>query len=466
MITLHTGERPTAVVTRNGGSTKLADDNFYTETYENGIYTLTITHNGQVNVTIRKGGAEPTPTVTDFRLTTDPSPLTSAGGKAMLTLTGTNLPDGTKFYWGTNQNALTAVDTTVTADARSATVDLPANTGENAVTYYFRYSLDGTTLAGELTATVPGTGGGTQPTEPSVTDYSVAPTELPSNGGMITVTLTGTNLQNGIQIKAGTITAQTSGDAAEQTATLTLPANYSSSSVNYTVQYSLNGTDWFGGKTVRVSGHYTPPVGPVTPSVPTKPGVPERDPFPFTDVSRSSWYYDSVRAAWEKDLIDGVTRTLYKPDDTLTVAQAIKLSAALHQMLNNNGKVTLRNGSPYWYSSYVSYAVDNGIIEKMYLDYAPAQMNTPVKRNEFVHIFYGAISDYRQINTVADNKIPDVITTDTYALEIYTFYRAGILTGSDKNGTFYPTNDIKRSEVAAILSRMYDKTARKTVSLP
>lgn len=466
MITLHTGDRPTAVVTRNGGSTKLADDNFYTEAYENGVYTLTITHNGQVNVTIRKGGAEPTPTVTDFRLTTDPSPLTSAGGKAMLTLTGTNLPDGTKFHWGTDQAMLTPVDAEGSDASRSAEVTLPENTGTDAVTYYFRYSLDGTTLAGELTATVPGTGGDTQPTEPSVTDYSVAPTELPSNGGMITVTLAGTNLQNGIQIKAGTITAKTSGDAAEQTATLTLPANYSSSSVNYTVQYSLNGTDWFGGKTVRVSGHYTPPVGPVTPSVPTKPGVPERDPFPFTDVSRSSWYYDSVRTAWEKDLIDGVTRTLYKPDDTLTVAQAIKLSAALHQMLNNNGKVTLRNGSPYWYSSYVSYAVDNGIIEKMYLDYTPAQMNTPVKRNEFVHIFYGAMSDYRQINTVADNKIPDVITTDTYALEIYTFYRAGILTGSDKNGTFYPTNDIKRSEVAAILSRMYDKTARKTVSLP
>lgn len=466
VITLHTGERPTAVVTRNGGSTKLADDNFYTETYENGIYTLTITHNGQVNVTIRKGGAGPTPTVTDFRLTTDPSPLTSAGGKAMLTLTGTNLPDGTKFYWGTDQAMLTPVDAEGSDASRSAEVKILENTGTDAVTYYFHYSLDGTTLAGELTATVPGTGGGTQPTEPSVTDYSVAPTELPSNGGMIMVTLTGTNLQNGIQIKAGTITAKTSGDAAEQMATLSLPANYSSSSVSYTVQYSLNGTDWFGGKTVRVSGHYTPPVGPVTPSVPTKPGVPERDPFPFTDVSRSSWYYDSVRAAWEKDLIDGVTRTLYKPDDTLTVAQAIKLSAALHQMLNNNGKVTLRNGSPYWYSSYVSYAVDNGIIEKMYLDYTPAQMNAPVKRNEFVHIFYGAMSDYRQINTVADNKIPDVITTDTYALEIYTFYRAGILTGSDKNGTFYPTNDIKRSEVAAILSRMYDKTARKTVSLP
>ena len=466
VITLHTEERPTAVVIRNGGSAKHGETEFYTETYENGVYTLTITHNGQVNVTIRKGDAQPTPTVTDFRLTTDPSPLTSAGGKAMLTLTGTNLPDGTKFYWGTDQAMLTPVDAKGSDVSRSAEVKLPENTGTDAVTYYFRYSLDGTTLAEKLTATVPGTGGGTQPTEPSVTDYSAAPTELPSNGGIITVTLTGTNLQNGIQIKAGTITAQTSGDAAKQMQTLTLPANYSSSSVSYTVQYSLNGVDWVGDKTVRVSGRYTPPDGPVTPSVPTKPGVPERDPFPFTDVSRSSWYYDSVRTAWEKDLIDGVTRTLYKPGDTLTVAQAIKLSAALHQMLNNNGKVTLRNGSPYWYSSYVSYAVDNGIIEKMYLDYTPAQMNASVKRNEFVHIFYGAMSDYRQINTVADNKIPDVITTDTYALEIYTFYRAGILTGSDKNGTFYPTNDIKRSEVAAILSRMYDKTARKTVSLP
>ena len=73
---------------------------------------------------------------------------------------------------------------------------------------------------------------------------------------------------------------------------------------------------------------------------------------------------------------------------------------------------------------------------------------------------------YAARNTVQDNAIPDVSSSDLYADEIYTFYRAGILTGSDKNGTFYPTNDIKRSEVAAILSRMYDKTARKTVSLP
>ena len=132
VITLHTGERPTAVVTRNGGSTKLADDNFYTETYENGVYTLTITHNGQVNVTIRKGSAEPTPTVTEFKLVTDPEALTSAGGKAMLTLTGTNLPDGTKFYWGTDQAMLTPVDAEGSDASRSVEVKLPENTGTDA----------------------------------------------------------------------------------------------------------------------------------------------------------------------------------------------------------------------------------------------------------------------------------------------------------------------------------------------
>ena len=73
---------------------------------------------------------------------------------------------------------------------------------------------------------------------------------------------------------------------------------------------------------------------------------------------------------------------------------------------------------------------------------------------------------YAARNTVQDNAIPDVSSSDLYADEIYTFYRAGILTGSNSNGDFNSNSSIQRSEVAAILSRMYDKTARKTVSLP
>ena len=185
--------------------------------------------------------------------------------------------------------------------------------------------------------------------------------------------------------------------------------------------------------------------------------------FPFTDVSKADWYYDSVRSAWKNGLIDGVTKTQFQPDSTLTVAQAIKLAAALHQ-LEHLGKVTLRNGSP-WYSSYVEYAVANDIIEKAYQNYTDAQMNAPVTRGEFVHIFHGAESAYAAINTVADNSIPDVKMTDKFAAEIYEFYRAGILTGSDAKGTFHSASSIKRSEVSAILVRMFDTASRQSITL-
>ena len=92
-------------------------------------------------------------------------------------------------------------------------------------------------------------------------------------------------------------------------------------------------------------------------------------------------------------------------------------------------------------------------------------MNAPVTRGEFVHIFHGAEEAYKAINTVADNAIPDVKTNDKFAAEIYEFYRAGILTGSDAKGTFHPASSIKRSEVATILLRMFKTSARKSISL-
>ena len=206
------------------------------------------------------------------------------------------------------------------------------------------------------------------------------------------------------------------------------------------------------------------PVIPVTPK-PSKPNAADNTPkFPFADVPSASWYYNSVRAAWENGLIDGVTANEFRPDDQLTVAQAIKLAAALHQM-QKTGSVTLTNGAPNWYDSYVAYAVDNGIIGKDYLNYTRAQMNAPATRGEFVHIFSGALVDAAAINTVADDKIPDVKTTDKYGAEIYKFYRAGITIGSDALGTFHPASSIKRSEVAAILLRMFDTAARKGITL-
>ena len=190
----------------------------------------------------------------------------------------------------------------------------------------------------------------------------------------------------------------------------------------------------------------------------------EKKELPFIDVPQTAWYYESVQKAWEIGLIDGVTKAQFQPEGTLTVAQAIKLAAALYQM-EHEGEVTLTNGRTNWYDTYVSYAVNNGIIEKTYQDYTPAQMNAAITRAEFVHIFHGAESTYKAINQVADDAIPDVKTGDAFASEIYEFYRAGILTGSDAKGTFHPASSIKRSEVSAILVRMFDTASRQSITL-
>ena len=56
-------------------------------------------------------------------------------------------------------------------------------------------------------------------------------------------------------------------------------------------------------------------------------------------------------------------------------------------------------------------------------------------------------------------------TGDKFVSEIYEFYRAGILTGSDTKGTFHSASTIKRSEAAAILLRMCETSARKSITL-
>ena len=156
-----------------------------------------------------------------------------------------------------------------------------------------------------------------------------------------------------------------------------------------------------------------------------------------------------------------MTARYFKPDSTLTVAQAIKLAAALHQK-QSVGFVTLQNGGTHWYDNYVNYAIANGLIEAVYQSKSAEAMNAAVTRAEFVHIL-SKLLNTGAINTV--NSIPDVKAGDAYADEIFAFYRAGILTGSDRLGTFHPESSLKRSEAAAILVRLYDATQRQYITL-
>ena len=70
--------------------------------------------------------------------------------------------------------------------------------------------------------------------------------------------------------------------------------------------------------------------------------------------------------------------------------------------------------------------------------------------------------DLYQVNKVS--AVSDVTAATPYADEILTLYRAGVLTGAG-GGMFYPSNDISRSEAAAILARIILPEQRRSFTL-
>lgn len=176
---------------------------------------------------------------------------------------------------------------------------------------------------------------------------------------------------------------------------------------------------------------------------------------PFTDVPEKEWYYADVVNAYEMGLINGKTATTFKPNDNLTYAEAVKLAACMHQRYTT-GAVTLKNGSPKWYQSYVDYCIEKDIITKIY------EWDQPATRAGYMEIFAKALpeSALQTINSIPDGSIPDVAMTHPQAESIYMLYRAGILQGTGKEHKCNPAANIKRSEVAAILSRMMDSSKR------
>ena len=182
--------------------------------------------------------------------------------------------------------------------------------------------------------------------------------------------------------------------------------------------------------------------------------------LPFNDVAESAWYYGDVKDAYETGLINGTSETTFSPDSDLTYAQAVKLAACMNQKYTA-GAVTLQNGAPAWYDSYVTYAKEKGIISRDY------DWNSSATRAGYAEIFANALPDeaLEEINRIADGYIPDVGVTHPQGAAIYKLYRAGILTGRDELGTFRPDSNIKRSEVSAILTRMMHEDARKELTL-
>ena len=192
--------------------------------------------------------------------------------------------------------------------------------------------------------------------------------------------------------------------------------------------------------------------------------------IPFTDVSNDAWYYNDVKSAYIKSLINGRTDTRFAPNENITFSEVIKLAACMHQSWVD-GDVTLEAGKDVWYLPYWLYV---GEVSNVFGDLNAKEIeaiarsgedaNNIITRKDYMDIFATVMPTeaLKEINYVPEGSIPDV---SQYSDGIYTLYRAGIVRGVNDNFDCNPNANITRAEVAAVLTRIMTPSERLSFNI-
>lgn len=179
----------------------------------------------------------------------------------------------------------------------------------------------------------------------------------------------------------------------------------------------------------------------------------------FTDMPDSYWGTRWAAVCYEYGLMKGQSASVFAPKENLSIAEAIVMACRIHETYTT-GESTITNGKP-WYQPYVDYAIAIGLI---YAD-SFADYTAPAPRYLMAQLLYAAIptEELTAINVIS--SVPDVPTDWVYAPAIYALYKAGVLTGNDSYGHFFPEANITRAEAAAVLARLAVPEFRQRITL-
>ena len=185
----------------------------------------------------------------------------------------------------------------------------------------------------------------------------------------------------------------------------------------------------------------------------------------FSDVSPRDWFAVWVDIAYNVGLTSGVGGNRYAPEQTLTVAEVLKLAATMESRYKDDSFHTSSSTGPYWYSGAVNYCLASGIIQSG--TFSQKDYLRPATRREIAQIF-AATSQAKHMKNINDLSrikvsVPDVEPGDPGADAIYSLYAKGVLTGVDSKLTFNPKGTVTRAEAAAIVARMARAEQRLTL---
>ncbi len=169
----------------------------------------------------------------------------------------------------------------------------------------------------------------------------------------------------------------------------------------------------------------------------------------FTDVTSNDWFYGDVEKSYKLGLMNGIGGSKFDPDGAVSIAQAITVASRIHAICTNRKEPKAATGSQ-WYTPYVNYAIEAKIItEGQFADYT-----AKATRKQVAQIIANCTSE-GWLNSINEfTSIPGVVSTDVAFKAIQKLYNAGILTGVDETYKFNPYENIKRSEMSAIINRI------------
>lgn len=178
--------------------------------------------------------------------------------------------------------------------------------------------------------------------------------------------------------------------------------------------------------------------------------------LPFTDLSRSAWYYPAVQFVSKEKLFNGVSEDHFEPAGSVTRAM---LSTVLYRLA---GEPSVKGtGTQFtdvvvgtWYDMGVRWSAETGIVKGMgERSFSP---NAKVTREQFAAMLYRYAKECAKLSTneVGDlGSFTDSDTISAWAEDGLTWVvGTDILTG-DTSGALNPTASASRVEAAAMLQR-------------
>lgn len=176
----------------------------------------------------------------------------------------------------------------------------------------------------------------------------------------------------------------------------------------------------------------------------------------FADVDWDTPFVDNIMWAYDYDLMNGATSNTFDVKSNITLLASIIIASRIHCVYMTGNNTIEKDYAGTLGQKYLAYAKAHGI----YCNFSST--SRAATRAEYAEILSSALPDeaLTKIGTVEDNAIPDVKVSDAHASAIYRLYRAGVLNGSDRYGTFKPGTNITRGAACAIATRLAGKGLR------